>query len=105
MTGPGRLAENDLIIAATMEALGASQELAGETVLITAGPTREPIDAVRFISNRSSGRMGFALATEALRRGARVTLVTGPTAQEMSYAAGFVRFSAIPKPGTIPTIP
>jgi len=79
MTGPGRLAENELIIAATMEALGASQELAGETVLITAGPTREKIDPVRYLTNRSSGRMGYALAEAALRRGARVLLVSGPT--------------------------
>jgi phosphopantothenoylcysteine decarboxylase/phosphopantothenate--cysteine ligase len=79
MTGPGRLAENDLIIAATMEALGASQELAGEIVLITAGPTREKIDPVRYLTNRSSGRMGYALAEAALRRGARVLLVSGPT--------------------------
>ncbi len=74
MTGPGRLAENELIVAATMEALGASQELAGETVLITAGPTREKIDPVRYLTNRSSGRMGYALAEAALRRGARVLL-------------------------------
>jgi phosphopantothenoylcysteine decarboxylase/phosphopantothenate--cysteine ligase len=80
MTGPGRLAENDLIVAAVMEALGASQELAGETVLITAGPTREKIDPVRYLTNRSSGRMGYALAEAALRRGARVLLVSGPTA-------------------------
>lgn len=80
MTGPGRLAENDTILAAVMEALGASQELAGETVLITAGPTREKIDPVRFLTNRSSGRMGYALAEAALRRGARVLLVSGPTA-------------------------
>jgi phosphopantothenoylcysteine decarboxylase/phosphopantothenate--cysteine ligase len=80
MTGPGRLAENELIVAATMEALGASQELAGETVLITAGPTREKIDPVRYLTNRSSGRMGYALAEGALRRGARVLLVSGPTA-------------------------
>jgi phosphopantothenoylcysteine decarboxylase/phosphopantothenate--cysteine ligase len=80
MTGPGRLAENDLIVAATMEALGASQELAGEAVLITAGPTREKIDPVRYLTNRSSGRMGYALAEAALRRGARVLLVSGPTA-------------------------
>src|SRR6478735_2564943 len=79
MTGPGRLAENDLIVAAVMGALGASQELAGETVLITAGPTREKIDPVRYLSNRSSGRMGYALAEAALRRGARVLLVSGPT--------------------------
>src|SRR5689334_23700017 len=80
MTGPGRLAENDLIISAAMEALGASQELAGQTVLITAGPTREKIDPVRYLTNRSSGRMGYALAEGALRRGARVLLVSGPTA-------------------------
>ncbi len=79
MTGPGRLAENEAIVAAVMEALGASQELGGETVLITAGPTREKIDPVRYLSNRSSGRMGYALAEAALRRGARVLLVSGPT--------------------------
>src|ERR1700736_4056249 len=80
MTGPGRLAENDSIIAAVLEALGASQDLAGETVLITAGPTREKIDPVRYLTNRSSGRMGYALTEAALRRGARVLLVSGPTA-------------------------
>jgi len=79
MTGPGRLAENEAIVAAVMEALGASQELGGETVLITAGPTREKIDPVRYLSNRSSGRMGYALAEAALRRGARVLLISGPT--------------------------
>jgi len=78
MTGPGRLAANESIVAAVMEALGASQELAGETVLITAGPTRERIDPVRYLTNRSSGRMGYALAEAALRRGARVLLVSGP---------------------------
>jgi len=80
MTGEGRLAANEAVIAAIMQALGASQELAGETVLITAGPTREKIDPVRYITNRSSGRMGFALAEAALRRGARVLLVSGPVA-------------------------
>src|ERR1700736_2687756 len=80
MTGPGRLAENDSIVAAVLEALGASQDLAGETVLITAGPTREKIDPVRYLTNRSSGRMGYALTEAALRRGARVLLVSGPTA-------------------------
>ena len=79
MTGAGRLAANEAIVAATLEALGASQELAGENVLITAGPTREKIDPVRYLTNRSSGRMGYALAEAALRRGARVMLVTGPT--------------------------
>ena len=80
MTGPGRLAENEAIVAATLEALGASQELCGETVLITAGPTREKIDPVRYLTNRSSGRMGYALAEASLRRGARVLLISGPTA-------------------------
>jgi phosphopantothenoylcysteine decarboxylase / phosphopantothenate---cysteine ligase len=87
MTGPGRLAENDAIIAATLEALGAAQDLAGETVLITAGPTREKIDPVRYLTNRSSGRMGYALAEAALRRGARVLLVSGPTALKPPSAA------------------
>ena len=79
MTGPGRLAENEAIVAATLEALGARQDLTGETVLITAGPTREKIDPVRYLTNRSSGRMGYALAEAAVRRGARVLLVSGPT--------------------------
>jgi phosphopantothenoylcysteine decarboxylase/phosphopantothenate--cysteine ligase len=79
MTGSGRLAENETIVAAVMEALGASQDLAGETVLVTAGPTREKIDPVRYLTNRSSGRMGYAIAEAALRRGARVLLVSGPT--------------------------
>jgi phosphopantothenoylcysteine decarboxylase/phosphopantothenate--cysteine ligase len=80
MTGSGRLAENEAIVAAALEALGASQDLAGETVLITAGPTREKIDPARYLTNRSSGRMGYAVAEAALRRGARVLLVSGPTA-------------------------
>jgi phosphopantothenoylcysteine decarboxylase / phosphopantothenate---cysteine ligase len=79
MVGPGRLAANETIVAAVLQALGAAQNLGGETVLITAGPTREKIDPVRYITNRSSGRMGYALAEAALRRGARVLLVTGPT--------------------------
>jgi phosphopantothenoylcysteine decarboxylase/phosphopantothenate--cysteine ligase len=80
MTGPGRLAENEAIVAAVLSAAGVSQDLAGETILITAGPTREKIDPVRYLTNRSSGRMGYALAEAALRRGARVLLVSGPTA-------------------------
>ncbi len=90
MTGPGRLAANETIVAAVLEALGAQQDLAGETVLITAGPTREAIDPVRFIGNRSSGRMGYALAEAALRRGARVILVSGPTALKPPSAAEVV---------------
>jgi phosphopantothenoylcysteine decarboxylase/phosphopantothenate--cysteine ligase len=91
MTGPGRLAENEAVVAATLEVLGASQELTGETVLITAGPTREKIDPVRYLTNRSSGRMGYALAEAALRRGARVLLVSGPTALTPPGAAEVTR--------------
>jgi phosphopantothenoylcysteine decarboxylase/phosphopantothenate--cysteine ligase len=85
MVGPGRLAEPQRIAEAVAEVsknLGApgtgSRVLEGETVLITAGPTQEPIDGVRFISNRSSGKMGYALAEEAAARGARVVLISGP---------------------------
>jgi phosphopantothenoylcysteine decarboxylase/phosphopantothenate--cysteine ligase len=91
MTGPGRLAANESIVAAVMETLGASQDLAGETVLITAGPTREKIDPVRYLTNRSSGRMGYALAEAASRRGARVLLVSGPTAVNPPGAAEVTR--------------
>ena len=91
MTGAGRLADNEAIVAAVLEALGAAQDLSGETVLITAGPTREKIDPVRYLTNRSSGRMGYALAEAALRRGARVLLVTGPSALEVPGAAEVTR--------------
>ncbi len=91
MTGSGRLAENETIVAAVMEALGASQDLAGETILVTAGPTREKIDPVRYLTNRSSGRMGYAIAEAALRRGARVLLVSGPTAIDAPGAAELTR--------------
>jgi len=79
--GPGRLSEPEQIVAAALKILGDSRtkDLAGERLLITVGATREEIDPVRFISNRSSGRMGFALAEAALKRGAEVTLVAGIT--------------------------
>jgi phosphopantothenoylcysteine decarboxylase / phosphopantothenate---cysteine ligase len=80
MVGAGRLAANETIVLAVLKALKAEQDLAGETVLVTAGPTREPIDPVRYIGNRSSGKMGYALAEAALRRGAKVILISGPTA-------------------------
>ncbi|HTP64722.1 MAG TPA: bifunctional phosphopantothenoylcysteine decarboxylase/phosphopantothenate--cysteine ligase CoaBC [Geobacteraceae bacterium] len=76
--GEGKLQEPQVIFAAAMAALS-PKDLAGEKVLVTAGPTREEIDPVRFISNHSSGRMGYALAVAARRRGAEVTLVSGPT--------------------------
>ena len=91
MVGAGRLAANETILKAVMETLGAAQDLAGETVLVTAGPTREPVDPVRYIGNRSSGRMGYALAEAALRRGAKVVLVTGPTALKPPSAAEVVQ--------------
>ncbi|HEY2846005.1 MAG TPA: bifunctional phosphopantothenoylcysteine decarboxylase/phosphopantothenate--cysteine ligase CoaBC [Bryobacteraceae bacterium] len=79
MVGPGRLAEPERIADAVV-ALGKSRrrDLDGETVLITAGPTQEPLDPVRYLSNRSSGKMGYALAEAAAARGARVILVSGP---------------------------
>ena len=86
----GRLPEVDTIVEAVLGALTLTRDLAGERVVVTAGPTREPIDPVRYISNRSSGRMGYALAAAAVRRGARVTLISGPTALTPPPAAGFV---------------
>lgn len=78
-TGEGRLAEVDEIAASIHAHLRSSSgPLAGKEVMITAGPTREAWDAIRFLSNRSSGRMGYALAAEAKRRGAKVTLISGP---------------------------
>ncbi|MFY9791132.1 MAG: bifunctional phosphopantothenoylcysteine decarboxylase/phosphopantothenate--cysteine ligase CoaBC [Candidatus Sulfotelmatobacter sp.] len=91
MTGEGRLAENESILAAVLEALGAAQDLSGETVLVTAGPTREKIDPARYLTNRSSGRMGYAVAEAALRRGARVLLVSGPSSLTPPAAAEITR--------------
>ena len=79
MTGPGRLAAVETIAAAVFETLGLRDDLKEETVLVTAGRTEEPLDAVRYLSNRSSGKMGYALAEASQRRGARVILVSGPT--------------------------
>jgi phosphopantothenoylcysteine decarboxylase / phosphopantothenate---cysteine ligase len=78
--GIGRMAEPDEIAAAAVDVLASPGPLAGMTVLVSAGPTWEAVDPVRFLGNRSSGKMGFALAAEARRRGARVTLVAGPVA-------------------------
>jgi len=78
MTGAGRLAGQEEIVAAVREALKAQRDLEGETVLITAGPTCEDLDPVRYITNRSSGKMGFAIAEAAARRGAKVLLISGP---------------------------
>jgi phosphopantothenoylcysteine decarboxylase/phosphopantothenate--cysteine ligase len=79
MVGPGRLAEPEEIADAVANlGISAKRDLEGEVILITAGPTQEPLDAVRYLSNRSSGKMGYAIAEEASARGARVILVSGP---------------------------
>ena len=80
MWGPGRLAETQEILKAVTEILQPTNDLAGEVVIVTAGPTHEPIDPVRYLTNRSSGKMGYALAQEAADRGAQTILVSGPTA-------------------------
>lgn len=79
MVGAGRLAALESIMAVVCDALGLADDLKGQTVLVTAGPTEEAIDPVRYISNRSSGKMGYAVAEAARRRGADVILVSGPT--------------------------
>lgn len=78
MVGPGRLAEPSAIADAVAHLAAPKGDLEGETLLVTAGPTQEPLDAVRYLSNRSSGKMGYAIAQEAAVRGARVILVSGP---------------------------
>jgi phosphopantothenoylcysteine decarboxylase/phosphopantothenate--cysteine ligase len=88
--GVGRLAEIDVIVEGVVDAL-TDKDLAGLRVLVTVGPTREPLDPVRYISNRSTGRMGFALAAEAKRRGAEVTIVSGPTTSAPTRGVEVVR--------------
>src|SRR3990170_254304 len=90
MTGPGRLASNDAIVSRVVEVLGLKQDLKGEVVLVTAGPTREPLDPVRYLTNRSSGKMGYAIAEAAERRGAHTLLVSGPTALKPPQGVEFV---------------
>jgi phosphopantothenoylcysteine decarboxylase/phosphopantothenate--cysteine ligase len=79
MTGDGRLADTETVVRAVLDRLHPNRDLEGETVLVTAGGTREPIDPVRFVGNRSSGRMGYAVAAAAEHRGARVILVSAAT--------------------------
>jgi phosphopantothenoylcysteine decarboxylase/phosphopantothenate--cysteine ligase len=104
--GPGRLSHPEIIVAAALEILGRSdraakgslanesKDLSGENILLTAGATREPIDPVRFISNRSSGRMGFALAEAARDRGAQVTVVAGSTSVRAPHGVRIVTVSS-----------
>jgi phosphopantothenoylcysteine decarboxylase / phosphopantothenate---cysteine ligase len=82
MTGAGRLAGQDAIISAVREVFQIRRDLEGKTVLLTAGPTQEDLDPVRFLTNRSSGKMGYAVAEAAAQRGAKVILISGPTALE-----------------------
>jgi phosphopantothenoylcysteine decarboxylase/phosphopantothenate--cysteine ligase len=89
--GKGRLAEPEEIVDAADRMLQGARTLQGRRVMVTAGPTFEDLDPVRFIGNRSSGRMGFAIAREALRRGAQVTLVAGPTSIDPPPDAELVR--------------
>ena len=83
--GPGKLAEPDLIVENIKFLLNKTDELKGKNVLVTAGPTQEAIDPVRYITNKSTGKMGYALAYQAALMGAKVTLVTGPTNIEMPF--------------------
>jgi phosphopantothenoylcysteine decarboxylase/phosphopantothenate--cysteine ligase len=89
--GKGRLPDPETIVVAVERALSAARDLAGLSVMVTSGPTREPIDAVRFISNPSTGKMGYALAEAAARRGAKVSVVTGPTALPDPFGVEVVR--------------
>jgi phosphopantothenoylcysteine decarboxylase / phosphopantothenate---cysteine ligase len=89
--GEGRLAEPEEIVRTVLQILGADRSLADQRVMVTAGPTVEDIDPVRFITNRSSGKMGYALAAEAARRGARVDLISGPTSLPPPIGAALTR--------------
>jgi phosphopantothenoylcysteine decarboxylase/phosphopantothenate--cysteine ligase len=90
MTGAGRLAATDSIVQKVCEVLGLRHDLDGQTVLVTAGPTCEDLDPVRFLTNRSSGKMGYAIAEAAVRRGSRVVLVAGPTDLPVPEGADWV---------------
>src|SRR6201993_2260880 len=87
MTGPGRLAGVEEILAAVHEVTKAQRDLEGETILVSAGPTCEDLDPVRFLTNRSSGKMGYAVAEAAAKRGAKVILVSGPVNLETPTGA------------------
>ena len=90
-SGAGRMSEPEQIVAAAVEALRPREDFAGLAVVVTAGPTAEPLDPVRFITNRSSGKMGYALAAAARARGADVTLISGPTALDAPAGVNVVR--------------
>lgn len=95
LTGKGRMEEPEKIVAALERWLGKREDLKGKKILITAGPTHENIDPVRFIGNYSSGKMGFALAEEAAARGAEVTLVSGPVAVSLPEGSAVRRIDVV----------
>src|SRR5262249_58243832 len=88
--GRGGPPEDDALVEAMERMLAPTRDLVGERVMVTSGPTREPIDPVRYLSNRSSGKMGHAIATACLRRGAEVILIAGPTALHPPAGAVYV---------------
>jgi phosphopantothenoylcysteine decarboxylase/phosphopantothenate--cysteine ligase len=90
-TGKGRLPEPEFIVNQVVRLLTIKRDLEGKSILVTAGRTQEPLDPVRYISNRSSGKMGYAIAEAARRRGAKVTLITGPTALAIPPEVDFIR--------------
>jgi phosphopantothenoylcysteine decarboxylase / phosphopantothenate---cysteine ligase len=90
MTGAGRLASTESIAQKVCEVLGLRGDFAGQTIVVTAGPTREDLDPVRFLTNRSSGKMGYAIAEAAVRRGGRVVLISGPTELRIPEGADWV---------------
>jgi len=89
--GPGRLPETDVLLGAISMVLGRNGDLAGRRVIITAGGTQEPVDPVRYLGNRSSGKMGYSLAAEARDRGAHVILISGPTTLPVPYGVELYR--------------
>jgi phosphopantothenoylcysteine decarboxylase/phosphopantothenate--cysteine ligase len=93
-SGPGRMAEPARIVDAALRAARRSTQLKGKSIVVTAGPTREAIDPVRYLSNRSSGKMGYALASAAARRGARVTLISGPVDLPAPFGVERVRVTS-----------
>src|SRR5579863_6908560 len=93
MVGAGRLAATETIAQKVFEVLGLRRDFAGKTILVTAGPTREALDPIRYLTNRSSGKMGYSLAEAALRRGARVILVSGPTDLKIPESAEWIPVS------------
>lgn len=101
VTGAGRMENVEKIFDSSLEILGQSQDLKGKKILVTAGPTREMIDPVRFISNASSGKMGRALASSARERGAKVTLISGPTAPETTAGIKKIKITSTMELGRI----